>query len=206
MSEVFGLFPTPVMRVEKLLDEALRASIVSQADTARNVNSKSDLLTHTGMIIPSSKGPFFRIAKLVAPKLAEFGALLFGETLNWSVKEMWINVLETGGAQAMHTHANSFISGVIYITHSHPSANTVFIKGIGGTDFVFTNQSPKTKVGQFNGGKWITPQANAGDMMLFPSYLLHEVPQNRGERRISLSFNAIPERLDSWGYSIRLSK
>ncbi len=206
MSEVIGLFPTPVMRVERLLDDALLASIAGQADAAKTTNAKSDLLTHTDMIIPSSKGPFFRIAKLVAPRLVEFGALLFGETLNWSVKEMWVNVLEAGGAQSMHTHANSFVSGVIYVTRPHPSASTVFIKGIGGTDFVFSNQHRNSRTGPFNGGKWVMPQANAGDMVLFPSYLLHEVPPNRGERRISVAFNAIPDRLDSWGYSVRFSK
>jgi hypothetical protein len=40
-------------------------------------------------------------------------------------------------------------------------------------------------------------------MVLFPSYLMHAVPPNQGARRISLAFNAIPARLDSWGYSIR---
>jgi hypothetical protein len=39
-------------------------------------------------------------------------------------------------------------------------------------------------------------------MVLFPSYLLHEVPPNPGERRITLAFNAIPAAVDSWGYKI----
>ena len=42
-------------------------------------------------------------------------------------------------------------------------------------------------------------------MVLFPSYLLHEVPRNQGAQRITMAFNAIPDRLDSWGYSIGLS-
>jgi hypothetical protein len=44
-----------------------------------------------------------------------------------------------------------------------------------------------------------------GDLVLFPSYLLHAVPPNQGERRITLSFNAIPGALDSWGYGIKFS-
>jgi hypothetical protein len=35
--------------------------------------------------------------------------------------------------------------------------------------------------------------------------VLHAVPPNQGKRRITLSFNAIPGRLDSWGYAIKLS-
>ena len=42
-------------------------------------------------------------------------------------------------------------------------------------------------------------------MILFPSYLLHEVPRNQGDQRITLAFNAIPDRLDSWGYTIGLT-
>jgi predicted 2-oxoglutarate/Fe(II)-dependent dioxygenase YbiX len=49
------------------------------------------------------------------------------------------------------------------------------------------------------------PALSAGDLVLFPSYLLHEVPLNQGEQRISISFNAIPDRLDNFGYAIRFS-
>lgn len=207
MSEIIGLFPIPLMRVPKLLDDGLLAVIAGQiADQPKTANAKSGLLSHTDMIVPSSKGPFFRIAKLVAPKLAEFGAELFGETLEWSVKEMWVNVLETGGAQAIHAHANSFISGILYVTPSDPSANTVFAKNLGSTEFVFSNQNRRSRMGPFNGGKWVLPGAGAGDLVLFPSYLLHEVPTNQGAQRITVAFNAIPDHLDNWGYTVRFHK
>ncbi len=32
---------------------------------------------------------------------------MFGERLRWGIKEMWTNVLDTGGSQPMHNHANS---------------------------------------------------------------------------------------------------
>ena len=48
-------------------------------------------------------------------------------------------------------------------------------------------------------------ECGPGDMVLFPSYLMHAVPPNAGERRVTLSFNAIPTRLDSWGYIIGFS-
>jgi ectoine hydroxylase-related dioxygenase (phytanoyl-CoA dioxygenase family) len=41
-----------------------------------------------------------------------------------------------------------------------------------------------------------------GDVILFPSYLMHAVPPNPGERRVTMAFNAIPSRLDSWGYAV----
>ena len=40
---------------------------------------------------------------------------------------------------------------------------------------------------------------------MFPSFLMHAVPPNEGERRITMALNAIPAQLDSWGYSIKFS-
>jgi uncharacterized protein (TIGR02466 family) len=127
---------------------------------------------------------------------------MFGERLGWSLKEMWVNVLDTGGRQAMHNHANSFISGVVYLTPTHPASQTVFMKSPGGTDFAFRNDHAGTSAGEYSADKWVSPAPAPGDMVLFPSYLMHAVPPNPGERRVSLAFNAIPTRLDSWGYRV----
>jgi hypothetical protein len=102
----------------------------------------------------------------------------------------------------MHNHANSFVSGVVYLTPTHPAARTVFMKSPGGTDFAFRNDHADTTPGRFNADQWISPAPLPGDMVLFPSYLMHAVPPNPGERRISMAFNAIPTRLDSWGYAV----
>jgi len=206
MSQVIGLFPTPFMRAEALLGPGLVSALVDHfGATATSSNPLSGLLSHTEILSPADSPHFIEAGRLIAPKLAEFGLLMFGEHLNWSIKEMWVNVLQTGGSQSVHNHANSFVSGVVYLTRSHPSANTVFMKGPGGSAFAFGNVNANTSLGPFNADKWIMPEAAPGDMVLFPSYLLHEVPVNRGGERISLAFNAIPDRLDSWGYGIRFA-
>ena len=205
-TSVVSLFPTPLMRIERLLDDALIAQLMNEVVASNTIaNAKSDALSHTEIMSPRARKSFVRAGKLIQPKLAEFGALLFGEDLDWSIKEIWVNVLETGGQQSVHTHANSFVSGVLYLTTPHPSASLVFHKSLGGTDFIFANQNKNVRFGPFNGAKWMMPKILAGDLVLFPSYLLHEVPINRGERRVSVAFNAIPARLDSFGYSIRFS-
>ena len=207
MSEVMGLFPTPLMRVRGVLDGPLIDTLVTHAtDAVRETNARSGQLSHTEMMAPTSKTPFFRIAKLLTPRLVEFGSVLLGQSLTWTIKEMWVNVLETRGHQSVHAHANSFISGIIYLTASHASASTMFLKGLGGSEFVFSNHNKASKLGAFNSGKWIMPDVSPGDLVLFPSYLLHEVPRNDGARRVTASFNAIPDRIENWGYSIKFSK
>jgi uncharacterized protein (TIGR02466 family) len=206
MSEIFGIFPTPIMRVPATLSPALVAGLVGHfsAQALRNNNSSSQL-THTAMLQPSDSPLLVEAAKLITPKVIEFGAHLLGERIGWSLKEMWVNVLDTGGYQAMHNHANSFISGVVYLTPTHPESQTVFMKSPGGTDFMFRNDHAGMTPNEFSADKWISPAPQSGDLVLFPSYLMHAVPHNQGERRITLAFNAIPVRIDSWGDVVHFS-
>jgi uncharacterized protein (TIGR02466 family) len=204
MDEVFGLFPTPFMRAPGALNPSLVAALVEHF-TARATqdNNSSPNLVHTEMLQPSDSPLLSDAAARIKPKLVEFGTHLFGERLAWGLKEMWVNVLDTGGRQAMHNHANSFISGVVYLTRTHASSQTVFMKSPGGIEFSFKNDHQGTKPNEFCADKWVSPAPEPGDMVLFPSYLMHAVPPNAGERRITLSFNAIPAQLNSWGYVIR---
>jgi uncharacterized protein (TIGR02466 family) len=206
MDEIVGLFPVPFLRAQSVLNAPLVEGLVRHfSGLATRENNSSANLAHTEMLKPGDSPLFVEAAAMISPKLTDFGAHLFGERLGWALKEMWVNVLNTGGHQAMHNHANSFISGVVYLTPTHPGSQTVFMKSPGGTDFLFKNDHAGTAPGPYSADKWISPAPRPGDMVLFPSYLMHAVPPNQGERRITLSFNAIPARLDSWGYVIGFS-
>ena len=134
MDEVFGLFPIPFMRARTTLHEALVSRLVEHfSEQATRDNNSSTNLSHTKMLKPQDSPLFAKAAELVAPKLVEYGVHLLGERVRWLLKEMWVNVMDTGGRQAMHNHANSFISGVVYLTRTHPSSQTVFMKSPGGT-------------------------------------------------------------------------
>jgi uncharacterized protein (TIGR02466 family) len=204
MDEVFRLFPTPFMRARGALGSRLVQALVEHfAERATRDNSSSPNLSHTEMLQPTDNPLLAEAAGVVAPKLVEFGVHLFGERLPWALKEMWVNVLDQGGRQAMHNHANSFISGVIYLTPTHSSSQTVFMRSPGGTDFLFRNDHPKMTPNEFCSDKWVSPAPEPGDLVLFPSYLMHAVPPNQGERRITLALNAIPSQLRSWDYLVR---
>ncbi|MEJ0087488.1 MAG: putative 2OG-Fe(II) oxygenase [Pseudomonadota bacterium] len=204
--EVIGLFPTPFLRAPRILGAALVEGLVQHfSKTVDRANSSSPNLSHTALLKPGDSPLLVEAAAVLTPLLPQFGALLFGEQLGWALKEMWVNVLDTGGRQAMHNHANSFISGVVYLTATHPDARTVFMKSPGGTDFTFKNDHASVATGTYNADKWISPPPEPGDVVLFPSYLMHAVPVNPGARRITLAFNAIPTHLDSWGYRISFS-
>lgn len=204
--EVELLFPIPLMRSPALLPPDVVTEALARARAAKvETNLRSEQLFHTSVSDPLKDEMFSRVAEIANPKLVDFGFMLFGERLNWTVKEMWTNVLEAGGSQAMHSHANSFISGVFYLTPSHPGSRTVFIRPPGGFEYNFRHHTREAAMGPFNAGKYMLPQAEAGDLVLFPSYLYHEVPKNQGDQRVTIAFNAIPDRLNCWGYEIKFS-
>jgi hypothetical protein len=204
MDEVFGLFPTPVLRAAGTLGARLVDGLVQHfGATALRANPASRDLSHTEMLRPEDSPLLVEAAVLITPKIVDMGALLFGERLEWSIKEMWVNLLDTGGLQAPHTHANSFISGIVYLTPTHAGSQTVFMKASGGTEFLFKHENAGITPTPFNTERWVSPAPTPGDLLLFPSYVMHGVPANQGGRRLTLSFNAIPNGLDSWGYAVK---
>ena len=78
------------------------------------------------------------------------------------------------------------------------------VSGLFPTPFLRAPGTPKHLANALNIDRWVSPAP--GDLVLFPSYILHAVPPKQGMRRITLSFNAIPGRPDSWGYGIRSAR
>ena len=203
MADIFELFPTPVMRVPALIAPNAALALAKRLGASVSVaNDSSTQLAHTRILRPGDDPELDAVVRWVGPHLQAFGKLLFGGALRWLVKEMWVNVLQPGGSQTLHNHANCFASGVLYLTPSDSSACTVFTRSMGGSEFAFRNTHAGTEAGPFSAEKWVAPAPEPGDLILFPSYLLHEVPINQGAERVTLAFNAIPDRLDAWGYSV----
>jgi hypothetical protein len=136
MDQVESLFPIPLLRCPRLLDPVLIEAAVAAIRGGRvEKNLRSDQLFHTEIANPRDNQLFRQMAEVAVPKLVDFGVLLFGERLRWTVKEMWTNMLETGGSQALHAHANSFASGIFYLTPSHAACKTVFLRPPSRFDF-----------------------------------------------------------------------
>jgi uncharacterized protein (TIGR02466 family) len=203
---IHELFPTPVQFVQGLLDvPTVAAAIATLRARELGTNGRSAGLGHSDTIEPGTSPAFDRVAARLLPAVTEFGALLLGEPLDWAIKEMWGNVLQAGGHQSLHNHANCLVSGVVYLTSTRDASRTAFLRGLGGQDFKFSHRNARTHNNAYNAERWLAPAAEPGDALLFPSYMLHEVPPNPAGVRITLAFNAIPSRLDCWGYQVGLT-
>ena len=101
---------------------------------------------------------------------------------------MWANINYPGGYNRPHLHPNSLFSGVYWIKAPEKSGNLMLYEPRQGAQCTMPNR----KEGKVPPELWrevhYTPKA--GMIIMFPSWLWHEVqPNNSNDIRISVSFN-----------------
>lgn len=101
--------------------------------------------------------------------------------------DCWVNMMPPGTTHGLHLHPLSFISGTYYVQTP---------KGCPGIKFEdprldrFMAAPPRKAKMQPHNETFVTYPAEAGNVILFESWLRHEVPANQvEEERISISFN-----------------
>ena len=117
------------------------------------------------------------------------------------IDNMWANINPPGGYNRSHIHPNSLWSGVYYVQSTDESGQIVFIDP--RTEHLMTNAryDPST---QRDRAHWteVFFKPLVGRLILFPSWLYHEVEANKAEGegpeadRISVSFNIYQRRGD----------
>ncbi len=118
----------------------------------------------------------------------------FAETLHFDLgkgrlelEDLWINVLPEGGLHTSHIHPLSVISGTTYV--AMPKGTSAL--KLEDPRHAMMMAAPPRKADApeaFQPFVYIKP--NVGDILLWESWLRHEVPMNMAEEdRISVSFN-----------------
>tara|TARA_B100000214_G_scaffold318689_1_gene253081 strand:+ start:50 stop:778 length:729 start_codon:yes stop_codon:yes gene_type:complete len=115
---------------------------------------------------------------------------IYGASNELLITQSWLNIFKPGHFHQPHYHPNSIISGIFYpyatenmapIRFSMP--NTRSPAHNTNLSFNFTKDTPFNTLGHE-----IVPKS--GDLVLFPSPTLHNVPDNLSkETRMSISFN-----------------
>ena len=101
------------------------------------------------------------------------------------ITQSWLNKAEAEQFHPLHSHPNSILSGVMFLSEngSHPPIR------FHRANPLFPLELKYTELNDFNATcRWFEPVC--GQLILFPSTLLHDVAQNKTDNsRISLSFN-----------------
>ena len=107
------------------------------------------------------------------------------------LEDIWINILPEGGIHTGHLHPHSVISGTTYVAMPE---GTSAIKFEDPRLAMMMAAPPRRKDAPEELRQFIYAKPAVGDVLLWESWLRHEVPMNMAEDdRISVSFNY------SWG-------
>lgn len=123
-------------------------------------------------------------------------AARFARALHWDLRggqpicdSMWVNVLSQGGSHTSHLHTNAVLSGTYYVTVPEGSAPIVFEDP---RHALMMAAPPRKASAPRKVQTYVSEKARPGTLLLWESWLRHEVPLNRTEReRISVSFNYV---------------
>lgn len=107
------------------------------------------------------------------------------------LEDLWINILPEGGMHASHIHPHSVISGTTYVAMPD---GTSALKLEDPRSARMMASPVRRKDARQELRTFIYAKPVVGDVLLWESWLRHEVPMNMSEEdRISVSFNY------SWG-------
>jgi len=100
---------------------------------------------------------------------------------------LWINILPEGGIHTAHIHPHSVISGTTYVAMP---AGTSAIKFEDPRLAMMMAAPPRLKSAPESLQPFVYVEPVVGDVLLWESWLRHEVPMNMAEdERVSVSFN-----------------
>lgn len=103
------------------------------------------------------------------------------------LEDIWINILPPGGTHASHIHPHSVISGTTYV--AMPDGASA-LKLEDPRLPMMMAAPPRRKDARDELRSFVYAAPKVGDVLLWESWLRHEVPLNMAEdERISVSFN-----------------
>ena len=176
------LFPKPIGFLD--IDETFSKELIS-------IYSKDNAVQNSGLNFSSSEKYILedkklkKIKKELENKTNEYFQQVFAPSSDVSlyITQSWLNWTEKNEHHHMHSHANSFISGVYYIDTVEDDKISFYEETWGQFNV------PTNNFNFYNSTSWWYP-AKKNMLILFPSTLVHGVdPITTNHTRISLAFN-----------------
>ena len=187
----YDLFATPISSVnlinidnESLISYALNQKKISPG---RNKSNRGGWQSEC-LIIDSLPEYFYPLIDIIKDLGYKFGEALELHPIKL-LDNMWINVNNYKDYNTIHSHPGCILSGVYYAKVPENGGNLVFSNP--AFDYMQCDWGePPFENNKFNCMQFHYP-SNTGDLVIFPSWLKHDVLPNKNEKesRISISFN-----------------
>lgn len=132
---------------------------------------------------------FSKVEKALDKHVAAFVKALHADLGDRKLKcnALWINILPQGGTHSSHIHPHSVISGTTYV--AMPEGTSALKLEDPRLAMMMTAPMPQKEAPEAL-RRFVYVQPEVGDVLLWESWLRHEVPMNMADdERISVSFN-----------------
>lgn len=200
MGQILSLFATRIYRA----DDAGEVKLNYDLETVALALAADD---HAGLGWCQKHGypgyTSFASLDSLTERFAEFARLekiinrhvkTFAKELRWDMRgkapicdSLWVNVMPQGGSHTSHIHRNSVVSGTYYVTVP-PGAGPIVFEDPRLPQMMAAPACLDKAPREFH--THVREMPKAGSLLLWESWLRHEVPLNRAEgNRISVSFN-----------------
>lgn len=192
--EIFEVFPTPIIKTKFKYHKKYK---IGDYQKKENYPSTWRIPLNTSFPNIQQDDDFIQFETLLSLKkdLKKCIDELFEKMnvpLNYYFEDFWYNIYHKDHGQEPHDHLPSelnnnvsYWSGIYYAKNASP---TTFLR----TDFLsnalkfFNNKSNKLK----NYCDNVFPEVKEGDLLLFPSHLIHAVPVKKDNHmRVTFAFN-----------------
>ena len=202
MAQIKSYFPTLIYRVDDAASLPLNSELevasldLASGDTAGlNWSAKHGYPGYTSYAsnsaLPQLLPTFRKLERLI-----DRHAKAFATSLHWDIRggkpvcdSMWVNVMAEGGSHSSHLHANAVISGTYYVSLPEGAGPIVFEDPRLA---MLMAAPPRAAKAPRNVQTYVSETPKAGTLMLWESWLRHQVPLNRAVgSRISVSFNYV---------------
>jgi uncharacterized protein (TIGR02466 family) len=202
MSNIQSVFPTLIYRAEtpgaQRLNLQLEDAIMALAAEDKAGQRWCEKYGYPGYTSYASHNDLHEtvpaISRLV--KIIDKHAVEFAKALHWDIRggkpmcdTLWVNVMPEGGSHTSHIHTNSVLSGTYYVSVPEGSGPIVYEDP---RHAMMMAAPPRKKDAPRDFQNQIKETPKEGSLLLWESWLRHEVPLNRGSSlRISISFNYV---------------
>ena len=205
-----GLFASPLVKIElegveraqQYFDSHIRNKGIADA----NIQGDPEVNRLYHYSHNSSVFDVFPDLKWLRESIEQAGNFAYGELLNYKksgplqITNAWFNLCDVGASQSKHCHANSLLSGTVYLnTDKH--TNIHFFHPLTCVplhpELYDKPDESKNNYGLRYHHREVIVGVNAGECLFWPSQLQHGYVDNKTPARLSLSFNMMPEYVNN---------
>jgi uncharacterized protein (TIGR02466 family) len=191
-------FPIPIWytRLEEITD-AEEAEAIAYCKNKQDNLSGGRKLSNVGgwqsedlYLNEIESTPLSKYFMLIKPLLAQCLKDLDSSLQTLIIDNIWININGKEHYNIPHTHGESILSGVFYLSKNNSNIN--FIRNIDISTYFLENVRSKNNTPvSFRHLKYLPLNKT---LYIFPGWLIHSVEENKQlNERISISFNVIKE-------------